>query len=157
MAMERSPDGLRYPCERCRAADSPGEVFCTGHSAAKPFRRLAGKPLRKSRITCSEPSPVSSSPGSSLRTATCQYRRDCSSCADGRSEQQDASQISVGCSHKVRGAGVSCFCPGSGHLPCHKVSMTATWETGIPQSSGAWGSPCLLCRDGRSRTPSYVL
>lgn len=124
---------------------------------SKTFQETCWQTTQEAEDHCSEPSPVSSSPGSSLRTATCQCRKDCSSCADGRSEQQDASQISVGCSHKVRGAGVSCFCPGSGHLPCHKVSMTATWETGIPQSSGAWGSPCLLCRDGRSRTPSYVL
>lgn len=155
--MEASPDGLRRPCERCLAADSSGGVFCTGHSAAKPFRRL-GKPLRKPRITAVSPllSPHHLEAAQGVPHAR----------ARGMAGAVLMAEVTGGMPHRHHWAAAtkpegpelaSCFCPRSGHLPHHKISMTATWETGIPWSSEGWGSPCLLCRDGRSRAPSYVL
>lgn len=140
MAMERSPDGLRFPCERCLAADSSGEVFCTGRSAAKPFRRLAGKPLRKPRITAVSPLlpphhleaaqgvPHASAGGTSRAVLT----------AEVNSRMPHSHLWAAATKSEVPGL-ASCLCPRSGHLPHHKVRMTATWEAGIPWSSVGWG------------------
>lgn len=158
MAVERSPDVLRYPCERGLAAVSSGEVFCTGHSAAKPFRRLAGKHLRKPRITEVSPhlSPHHLEAAQGVPHAS----------AGGISPVVLTAEVNSGMPYRYHWAAAtkpevpelfSCFCPRSGHLPHHKVSMTAIGDTGIPCSSGGWRSPCLFCRDGRSRAPSYVL